>query len=135
MRSRLTDSTSFKTDSSNMHQSIKKCSICKYHLRGIKRCSQSRTDSFCLAIFHNHLHHFILPHIQPIRMLQNFPPICRKFHSVTLSSRTPHGRSFRKIQHPELYGTAIRNNGCHPSQSIYFTHNLPFCNTAYSRIT
>ena len=80
-------------------------------------------------------HGIVLPHVQIIRILKHSPPIFRKPHPVTLCPRTPHSGTFGTVQHPELYGTLVRNPPRHTSQCIYFPDYLTFSYSANGRIT
>jgi hypothetical protein len=67
-----------------------------------------------------------LPDIKIFLIFNNSAPCPDKFVPVTLSARTPHGRPFRAIEHPKLYGCSIRYNSQMSSESVYLPHYLSF---------
>mgnify|MGYP003313098082 CR=1 FL=1 len=76
----------------------------------------------------------ILPEVEIRCFFQHAAPFGRKHHLVALATRTPHGRSFRLIQHPELNHGAVGDNARITAQSINFAHNLTLGNAAHGRI-
>ena len=68
-------------------------------------------------------------------MFQHLTPGLGKQHPIALCTGAPHCRAFRSVQHPKLDHTFISNNPTISTQSINFSHNLPFCNSTHCRIT
>ena len=63
------------------------------------------------------------------------PPCIDKLHTVALSTRTPHRRSFRAVEHAKLDGRFVRDNAHLSAKRIYLSDNLTLSNSTNSRIT
>ena len=85
-------------------------------------------------LYHQPPHHVLIK-IQIRCLLQHFPPLLSKQHSVVLGARTPHGRTLAPIQHPELDHGQIRHNSRIPTHRINFPHDLPLGNPTHRGIT
>jgi hypothetical protein len=62
-------------------------------------------------------------------------PLRGKLHTVALRTRTPHCRTFRTVEHTELYGRAVGHNSHHSAKRIYLPDYLTFGYSANGRIT
>ena len=68
----------------------------------------------------------VLPDAEVGRVVEHAPPFPNEFCAVALSSRAPYGRTFAAVEHTELYGCGV-GHPCHlSSQSVNFSHYLPF---------
>ncbi len=92
---------------SDMHQSVQERSGGKDNaLRAdgdIEVCAYPRD----LTMFRYDLFHLVLPYMKVGGVLQYFTPCPNEFSTVALGARTPHGGSFRAVEHAELYGGAV----------------------------
>ena len=61
-------------------------------------------------------------------------PFPYEFTTIALGSWTPHGRTFRTIEHTKLDGCGISDQSHLSSHGINLTHNLSFGNTTDGRI-
>ena len=77
----------------------------------------------------------ILPQIEIRCVFQHMAPFLGKPAFIALCSRAPHGRTFRAVEHPELYRRSVGNNTHLSAKSIYFPDNLTFSNATHSRVT
>ena len=76
--------------------------------------------------FEQQLYSAVLPDIEVRRVLERMAPLLRETALVALRPRTPHGRPFRPVEHPELYGRPIGDASHLPAQCIYFSDYLSF---------
>ena len=67
-------------------------------------------------------------------MGEPFYPLLDEPLAVTLTARTPHGRTFALVEHSELDSTSVSDDTHLSAQCVYLTHDLPFGYTAYGRI-
>ena len=68
--------------------------------------SDGRTIGHC---FYQQLVGLVLPDVEIRRFIEYGAPFPNELSSVALGTRAPDGRTFRTIQHSELYGSGI----CH----------------------
>ena len=97
-------------------------------------CPHTGNPQTCVPPVEEQLRRGVLPNIEVGRVLERLPPSLRKTGFVALRTRTPHGRPFRAVEHPELHGREVGNTPRLPAQSIYFSDYLPFSHTSYRRI-
>ena len=91
-------------------------------------------DPFHLVAINEQAQHSILPKIDIGCLLQHAAPFSRKHHLVALASGTPHGRTFRLVEHPELDHGAVGNDARITTHRIDFADDLTLGNTAHSGV-
>src|SRR5690606_34183121 len=101
--------SSAKVFLSYVNQSIKKSSIGEHNGFSLKGNAHRGYYSLHPVAFHNEFLDHILPEINIGCLLQHNAPFLSKMHSVVLSTRAPHGRSFGAVKHTKLYGCTVRN--------------------------
>ena len=98
---------------------------------------QRRADAFCgrKAIpYRNNLCHRVLPQIKVRGIFKGRAPQRRKPGHIALRPRAPHGRALRAVEHPELYGGAVRDDAHIASEGVYFPDYLSFGDASHGRV-
>ena len=117
-----------------MNQSIQKCTNSQHHCLCLKFNPHTSNNTCHCAIFKSQPRNSVLPHIQVGRIFYNISPFPDKLHTIVLSTRAPHCRTFRTIEHPELDSSFVAHYSHLSTQRINLTNNLPLCNSAHGRV-
>ena len=119
----------------HVHLSVKECASREHYGASLEFDSHSRTHPCDIAVIIDHkLCHIVLPHRQAGYIFKRQAPHLTEAHPVRLRTRAPHSRTFRAVQHTELYRGAVCDYTHHATESIDLTHYLTFRNTTHSRI-
>ena len=79
--------------------------------------------------------HLVLPDVEVRRVIEHGAPLPDELPSVTLSSRAPHGRALRLVEHTQLDGTEVGDHTHAAAQGIHLAHYLSLGNAAHGRVT
>ena len=134
VRRRLRDASATDFHAAYMHQTIEKRTSGQHHRLRLERDPHSRAHTSYPAVLNDKFHNRVLPHVKAVGVLNAASPSLDKLNAVGLRTRTPHRRTLRPVQHPELYRSLVGDNAHLSAKSIYLSDYLTFSNTTYSRI-
>ena len=120
--------------SSDVHQSVEKGAGCNHHGTCRKCGIPDGSHTTYFSLFNEDFRNLILPDVKIVRVFEVLSPFRDETCAVALGTRTPHGRTFRTVQHLELNGCGIRNDAGKTAQGIDFAHDLSFRNTTDGRV-
>ena len=130
----LTHSTPRKMLLPNMNQTIQKGSVGKDDRLTLDIAAHHSLNPLHLVAIKKKPYHRILPKVYVGCFLQHTAPFSRKHHLIALASWTPHGRTFRLVEHPKLNHGTVTDNARITTHGIDFTDNLSLGNAAHSRV-
>ena len=97
-------------------------------------CFENNTHTGCNApdfsLFDAQVDHGILPKIEVGCIFEHTAPFGRKFGLIALRSGTPHGRTFRSVQHAELQRCPVGDDSHISAHRIDLSHDLSFGHTS-----
>ena len=96
---------------------------------GISGCSGISGISGYYQLFN-----LVLPDVEVRCLVKLMAPFPYEFATVALCSRTPHGGTFRTVEHPELNGSAVGDYTHSSSESINLAYYLSFGDTTDGRV-
>ncbi len=133
--SRFCASSAFDHFSSDVHETIEKCTGSDDNAFSMKFCIPNGTYTYCFTLFDNKLFCLILPYIEIWGVVNDRTPFPDKFTTITLGTRTPYCRPLSNVQHTKLDSCFISNESHISAKSIDFSNNLSFGDSPNGRIT
>ena len=130
----LRATASFHLSAAYVHQSVQESACGDDYGARFEASAPHGLDSANSSLFNDDFCGFVLPHIQVGRIFQPASPFLDEARAVTLCPWAPHGRSFRTVQHAELYGAGVRHFARAAAECIYFADNLSFRDAADGRV-
>ena len=109
---------------SDVQESVEECPCGDDDAFGLDFCSPDCAHAGHLAVFHKQFLHLVLPDVESGGVVELFAPFPNELSPVALRPRAPHGRSFRTVEHSELYGGGVGDDAHLSSESIDFPHDL-----------
>ena len=128
------DSSPFEVAMSYVHQAVKESSSSEDYCFCVNLYSEVGFYSADAIIFYNYFIYSILQKRYILYRFELTTPFATEDHAVALCARAPHCRTFRHIEHPELYHCLVGNNSRKSAKCIYLPDNLTFGNSTHSGV-
>ena len=120
--------------SANVHQSVQEGACGDHYAFGIDVHSPDGVHSNGGFSFGKQFIHLVLPHVEQRCIVQCGAPLPDVFSSVALCSGAPHCRSFRAVEHSELYGGGVGHPSHFSSQCVNLSNYLSFGDASDGRV-
>ena len=75
-----------------------------------------------------------MPDVETVGVVEHGAPLPDELAAVALRPGTPYGRTFRAVEHAELYCRLVGDDAHVSAQRVDFAHYLAFGNSAYGRV-
>ena len=131
---RLGDAPTLHLARSDMHQSVEERARREHDAPGVERGAPDGFHAHGHTVFHQQLLHLVLPDVEVRRVVERLSPFPNEFAAVALCPGTPHGRSFRHVEHAELYRRGIGHQTHLSAHGIYLAHDLSFGDASHSGV-
>ena len=126
--------SSGKHFTADMHQSVQECTCSQNYAFGMERNAPAGNHSRYFSVLDQKFFNSVLPDMKVRYVLQNLSPGPDKFTAVALCTWTPHGRTFRAVEHAELNGSTVCYQSHVTAQCIDLPYDLSFGNASYGRV-
>ncbi len=115
----------------NMHQAAEEGARGDNHGACRKGGSPQGAHSAHAVAFGEDFYRLVLPDVQVVGVFEAVPPLRDETGAVTLGARTPHGRTFRAVEHTELDGGGVCHLAHLSAQRVDFADNLSLGNATH----